>query len=348
MRVSYQQEHELITSVLHRCGAPIEHALVQATWLTEADLRGRSSHGIQRVPMLVSRIRAGLLDPTAQPAFDWRTPSVARVDGHDGFGPVIGQTVVDTAVARAPEAGVVVAAVSRSSHLGLLAPYVERIAAHGLIGLVMTTSEALVHAWGGSHPVVGTNPIAVGIPAGEQPFIFDMATGATSMGNVIAHARANRPLRRGWAVDADGTPTVDPDAALAGAISPFGDAKGYGLGLSIQLLVASLTATAMGTNVHGTLDCEHLSTKGDVIIALDPAAFGVPLDESAVAAYLTAVRKSAADPSIPVHIPGDRSREARQKGLSAGFEVDPDAWRDTTQLLDGGAESDNTHLRVAG
>src|SRR5262249_34134003 len=150
-------------------------------------------------------------------------------------------------------------AIRRSSHLGMLAPYVERIIAAGHIGLMLTTSEALVHPAGGRTALIGTNPIAIGIPAEPVPFVLDMSTASISAGEIMARAHTGTELPLGRAVDADGAPTTDPHRAREGSISPFGGGKGYGLALAFELLVAWATQTALGTDVRGTLDVDQLA-----------------------------------------------------------------------------------------
>ena len=245
-----------------------------------------SSHGIQRLPVIVGRIRSGLIVPDAAAVFEWRSPSAVSIDGRRGFGPVVGLAAVDALVDAARNSGVAVAAIDGANHLGLLAPYVEEVASNGLIGLAMTTSEALVHAWGGRERMVGTNPIALAIPAEPDPFVADMATGAVSMGRVIAHARGGLPLEEGWAIDGWGKATTDPHAAMRGAISPFGGPKGYALGLAIEALVGSLTGCALGTDVRGTLDTDQVANKGDLFAVFDPSRFGVSDFKDRISHYL--------------------------------------------------------------
>lgn len=334
MLVAYDDEIALIGEILQRHGASAEPAGVQARWLTEADLRGHPSHGLQRVPTIVGRMRAGLITADSTPEFLWRSQSALVVDGQRGFGPVVGLATVRELVRRVGATGVAIGAVHGANHLGLLGPYVEEIAAHGLIGLSMTTSEALVHAWGGHTRVLGTNPIAIAIPAEPEPFVLDMATGAVSMGRVLAHARNRVPLEEGWAVDGTGTPTLDPDLAVGGAISPFGGPKGYGLGLAVELMVAALTGTALGTAVHGTLDTERESTKGDLFMVVDPAGFGAHDIPARLSQYLEDVRRSGeSERGRRVAVPGDRSRTTRARRLSEGFAVDDSVWRDAQELL---------------
>jgi L-2-hydroxycarboxylate dehydrogenase (NAD+) len=326
--VRIDDERELILDILGALAAPRENAQIQARWLIEADLRGHLSHGLQRLPVIAERIVQGLTDPAARPHLDWVAPTSLVVDGRRGLGPCVGLAAVKLLVERAPEHGVAVAAVHNANHLGLLAPYVEECAERGLIGVALTTSEALVHPWGGRVAHVGTNPIAVAVPAEPQPFVFDMATGLVSMGKVLDYRNRGMPLEPGWALDADGNPTLDAAAAAdGGAIAPFGGAKGYGLGLAFELLVASLTGSALGRAVGGTLDATNVSNKGDVFLCLDPRVFGAGDFAERVSEYLQALRESPPQEGIDgVLVPGDRGRAERARRLSEGVVVADSVW----------------------
>jgi LDH2 family malate/lactate/ureidoglycolate dehydrogenase len=338
MIVSAAQEYELILSVLTARGARPDAAAVQARWLVEADLRGQGSHGLRRLPILAMRMERGLLLPNACPVPAWPAASVLTVDGQRGFGPVTGLCAVRHAAGRAREAGIVLAAVRGANHLGILAPYAEAVADQGMIGIALTTSEALVHPFGGRTAMVGTNPLAIAVPARPHPLVLDMATGEVSMGRILRHAELGEPIPEGWAVDGAGEPTTDAAAAAAGAISPFGGGKGSGLGLALEVLVAALTATALGRNVHGTLDAEEVCNKGDVFIVIDPAVLpgGAHLD--AVSAYLGEVRSTPPQAGSPgVRVPGDRARAERRRAQQDGVQIPGPVWRAASALGPGTA-----------
>jgi LDH2 family malate/lactate/ureidoglycolate dehydrogenase len=331
--VSASDERALILEILRGLGAPPESAATQARWLLEADLRGHPSHGLHRLSVIAERIARGLADPAATPVLEWLTPTCLVVDGHRGLGPCVGTEAVDALIERAPGAGVAVAAVHNANHLGLLAPYVERMVEHGLIGIALTTSEALVHPWGGRVAQLGTNPIAVGVPALPDPFLFDMATGVVSMGRVIDHRNRDAALEPGWAIDAAGDPTVDAAAAVGGAIAPFGGPKGYGLGLAFELLVAALTSSALGRAVGGTLDAATVCNKGDVFLCLDPRAFGADGFVARVTAYLDELRATPAQEGFDrVLVPGDRARVQRAQRLQEGIAVADGVWETMVAL----------------
>lgn len=322
MLIDAAAERRIATEHLLAEGVPEPAAELQSDWLVEADLRGHPSHGLQRLPVIVRRIRAGLVDPARTGDHAWRTATVLAVDGGRGLGPCVGMAAIRALCDRVGETGVAVAAIRRANHLGILSPYVEHAADRGLVGLALTTSEALVHPWGGRTALVGTNPIAVAVPADPEPFVLDMATGAVSMGRILNHVHRGAPLEAGWAVDERGEPTLDPAAAAGGAISPFGGAKGYALGLAFELIVATLTATALGREVTGTLDADTECTKGDVLIVLDPARFGAVGVGKAAGAYLAELRAAPPQPGHDgVAIPGDRARARRRRALGDGIEV---------------------------
>lgn len=322
---------QLAVTSLERRGAPYEMAQLQADLLIEAELRGLPSHGLQRLPRLLVRIDRKLADPRARGAKSWSGQGFLTMDGQRGLGPVVMMEAMRELEDAVATCGIAVAAIRNANHIGMLAYYAEAAATAGLIGIIISTSEALVHPHGGTQAMLGTNPIAVGIPAGKEPFILDLATSVVSMGKIHNHALRGAPIPAGWAVDAAGRPTTDPEAAKFGAIAPFGGAKGYGLGLAFELLVATLAGSNVAPEVRGTLDDRHPATKGDLLILIDPRAGAG--NAATLAAYLDQLRSSRpADPERPVAIPGDGSRARRAKALSSGIHV-PDALLDRLSAL---------------
>lgn len=309
---------------LEHHGVPPAQALEQAELLLEAELRGRPSHGVMRLPRLIERIRNGVTSPVSTGRHQWRGQALLDVDGQQGLGPVVAFSALRALCERARETGVAAAAIHNSNHIGMLALYAERIAAQGQVLLALSTSEALVHPWGGRRALIGTNPIAIGVPAEPHPFVLDMATSAVSMGQVHDYAERGQALQPGWALDAAGDPTLDAAAAKEGAIAPFGQAKGYALGLAFEVLVASLTASALGTAVQGTLDSTQICNKGDVFIVLEPAAGAMA---GQISAYLETLRQCPPlDPARPVAVPGDRAQRQRERSLEQGMTLPRTVW----------------------
>lgn len=329
MIVEADRLHRLVVDVLSVHGVPSLAASSQADVLLEGDLRGQHSHGLQRLPVLVERIRRGLIDPRAEAEVTWSSPTSAQVDGRRGLGPVVGFQVVDALLAK--DGPMVAAGVRGANHLGMLAPYLERIARAGAIGVVLTTSEALVHPWGGSRAMVGTNPIGIAVPTDSEPFVLDMSTGAISRGKVLNHAVSGAPLPERSAVDAKGDPTTDAALAVDGAVSPFGGPKGFALGLALELVVSAVTGTETGERVLGTLDVEHPSTKGDVFVVVRPADREFA---RRMAAYLQEVRSGPlARGAERIDVPGDRARRRRAERLAQGVSIEDATWHRAEELL---------------
>lgn len=331
MKLPPDRLRTLTVALLEKRGVPADSARLQADLLLEAELRGLPSHGLQRLPLLLSRLEKGLANPTTRGIGNWQRDAFLSVDGERGLGPVVVMNAMRIMQSTLKDRGLAVAAIRDANHIGMLAYYAEAAARDGLIGIFMSTSEALVHPFGGTQAMLGTNPLAIGIPADGNPFVLDLATSVVSMGKINNHAMRGLPIPRGWAVDRDGRPTTDPHAAKAGAIAPFGDAKGYGLGLAIELLIAALAGSDLAPDVHGTLDDIHPANKGDLLILIDPSVGAG--STAALAAYLDRLRLSRPlDPAQPVAIPGDGARARRAATAKNGIELPQPLFEHLTAL----------------
>ncbi len=340
--VTHAEAREVGIRALTFVGVPEGHAQAQVDLLLDAELCDRPSHGLLRLPRIVARIRNGVADPVTVGVSEWRSSSFLQVDGQAGLGPVVAGAALDAACKRARQTGIAVVAIANNNHLGMLSWYVERVALGGQAAIALSTSEALVHPWGGRKAMLGTNPIAIGVPADPHPLVLDMATSIVSMGKIHDHAHRGEPIPAGWALDEAGESTTDAVAAKAGAIAPFGGAKGYALGLALEVLVTCLTGAALGTEVAGTLDAEHPCNKGDVFIVIDPISSAL----AGISAYLDAIR--ACPPGVagrPVMVPGDGSRARRAERMATGIPVAEEVWKQIRVLAgDGNGQCRHSQL----
>lgn len=328
---SVTEIEQVARAALANAGVPSNHAQTQISLLLEADLRGVPSHGLLRLPRVIERLKAGVTSPTATGNGTWRGTAMLEVDGNQGLGPVVAMSALDQICVRAAETGIAAAAIRNCDHLGMLAWYAEQVASNGQVLIAFTVSEALVHPWGGQHAMLGTNPIAIGVPATPHPFVIDMATSLVSMGKIHDHANRGMPIPEEWALDAEGNPTTNAVAAKAGSIAPFGGAKGYALGVGFELMVSCLTGAAIGPEVVGTLDSEHPCNKGDLFIVLKPASGAGAIVER----FIEDLRHTQpTDPASPVRIPGDRGREMRAEKIAKGVRVEPAIWAKIKELAD--------------
>lgn len=313
---------------LDRAGIPKDHAVQQLDLLMEAELRGIPSHGLLRLDRITRRVANGVIDPNASGSHEWRKQAFLSVDGQKGLGPVVANAALDAVKSRARENGIAVAAIRNSNHIGMLGWYAERVASEGFTIIGLSTSEALVHPWGARRAMLGTNPIAIGIPAEGEPFMMDTATGVVSMGEIHDHAHRKAPIPEHWALDERGNRTTDAEAAKRGAIAPFGQAKGYALGLAFELLVSSLAGAAIGTDVRGTLDETEVCNKGDVFIVIDGPRYDIR-------DYLDEIRNmEPAAGFSQVLVPGERGRACRDQRLRDGVPVADEVW-ERLQVLAG-------------
>jgi L-2-hydroxycarboxylate dehydrogenase (NAD+) len=211
-------------------------------------------------------------------------------------------------------------------HIAMAGYYVELAAREGFIALLMTRGNAAMHPYGGLERQIGTNPLAVAVPSVAEPFLLDMATSGTTSGALREAVARGQQVPAGLAVDEDGVPTTDPAAALAGALSPFGGAKGYGLGLAVELLGGLLTGAGAGPspNPRGRL------AWGTFVVVIDPAAYtDVTAFKSAVSDYLASLRASRAAPGFrEVLIPGERAFRQRREQLAHGVRLTDSIWQE--------------------
>lgn len=326
MLVPLATARALGVAVLTGAGVSPRHAGQQADVLIDAEARQVPSHGLLRLPRLIRRIAGGVADPLACGRHDWLSPSYLAVDGEQGLGPPVALHALDAIIAAAERDGVAVAAIKNNNHLGMLGFYARTVARRGLACVAMTTSEALVHPWGGNRAMIGTNPLAIAVPADPQPLLLDMATSKISMGRVHDHARRDLPLEPGWALDAEGQPTTDASAAMHGSLAPFGGAKGYALGLALGALVSFVTGSLHDVDVHGTLDDVHPSGKGDLFLVLKGA-------QHPISGFLNQLRAApSADPSHPVAVPGDGGERRARAAAGNGLEIDDGLWAELLAL----------------
>ncbi len=300
--------------LLRRAGVPDDDALEVAAALVESDRRGVPSHGVLLLPMYLDRIRDGSVDPVARPEVVHDGLAVLTMDARNGLGQVSARIAMAEAVTRAATFGIGAVTVRRAFHFGGAYRWAEQAASAGLVGIAASNTRPLMPAPGGADAVVGNNPLAVAIPGdpGQAAFVLDMALSEAALGKIRLAAQAGREIPATWATDADGRPTTDPTAAIAGLLLPAAGPKGYGLALVLDVLTGALSGGSSGSAVKGLYadtavpnDCAHL------FLAIDPAAFGDPAGfRERVATLVAEVRASRLAPGVSrVVLPGQMEAE---------------------------------------
>lgn len=274
MKITIHQERSIIIEILTRMGVSLEDAEIVADVTVDADLKGFTSHGIGRFPQYVKGLKVGTINTEADIEIEKETLSTALLNGNHRFGQVVTYYAMEIAMEKARETGIGLVGVHDSNHFGVAGYYSDMAVMEDLIGLVIANTEPAVAPIGGKEPIIGTNPIAIGIPSNKNYVSVDMATSATARGKLLEAMRKGENIPENVALDEKGNPTIDPQAALKGSILPFGAHKGYALAFMIELLAGPLVRAAYGKAVTGTADSEEICTKGDLLIAIDPSKFG--------------------------------------------------------------------------
>lgn len=226
---------------LECAGARSGDAIVTADGLIAADLRGVHSHGALRVGIYVDRLRAGSINPAAELRILRDSGAVVVADAQAGPGIAMAIRAMDLAIARSRMHGIGTVSLRNANHCGMLAFFAMRALPAGAVGIAASNGDSLVAPWGARSKFLGTNPLAVAVPAKEEPpLVLDMATSVVAHGRIKGAADRGETIPPDWAVDAAGRPTTDPAQALAGALLPFGGFKGSGISILIDLLAGLL------------------------------------------------------------------------------------------------------------
>lgn len=304
-----------VARALEAAGTRPQAAASVARALVQAEVDGQPGHGISRVASYAAQVRAGKVDGQATPAVQRPAPGLLVVDAGAGFAFPAFDLAVEHLPALARAQGIAAAAITRSHHAGALGLVVERMAADGCVALMFANTPSAMAAWGGRRAVLGTNPIAFAWPrAGAPPLVVDLALSQVARGKVVAAARRGAPIPEGWAVDADGRPTTDAQAALKGTLLPAGGAKGAALALMVELLAVGLTGQRLAFEASSFLDAEGGSPGvGQLIVAIDGGSF---VDDAVPGERLEALAAAiAADAGA--RLPGSRRLARRAAGATS-------------------------------
>ena len=309
-------------------------ARTTADVLVDCDLRGIDTHGISLLALYTKWMEKGGFDFAAEPVVETDGPSHASLDAKGGLGFAVSVQAMDLAVEKAREMGVAVVTVRNSHHFGAAGYYARHGARQGMVTLVATSTKVVcVAPPGAAQPVLGTNPLAYGVPRGDsEPIVFDMATSTAAGNKVRLHHLQGKPIPEGWVVDAEGRPVTDAaqanDIVFAGAgggLTPLGATpvlgshKGYGLALLVHFLGGTLAGGTLAGSSGGTPKPAG-DNIGHFFLAIAPGVFR-PLED-----FLTDVDDVAdtmtgaapVDPERPVLLPGDIERRVHEERSRTG------------------------------
>lgn len=290
--------------------------LAVATAETEAD--GVASHGLAYIPIYCEHVQCGKVDGQARPVLSQPRAGVTAVDAKTGFAHPAIDMGFEALIAQARAQGIAALAVKNSYNCGVLGYHTKRLAEAGLMGIGFTNAPASIAPSGGSKPVVGTNPFSIAAPdaKGAPAVLIDQSASTIAKSEVMKHAREGRPIPVGWALDAEGNPTTDPEVGLKGSMAPSGGYKGVGVALMVEMMAAAMTGATLGINASpfsGTVGGPPRT--GQFFIAIDPET----TSEGDFAARMAALTE-AFHSQGGAHLPGDgrgaKRIDAAQNGVA--------------------------------
>jgi len=319
LRVSAESLRRFIAAAYRASGIPDADAQKAAELMAQSDIFGADGHGVFRLPQYIRRIKAGGLNTRPEITVIRRAKAAALVDGDNGLGSLVVSRAVEEAISLARDNGVGWVGVRRGNHAGAAAVYAAMPLQHDMIGLYFAVGNANhLPPWGGADMLLSTNPIAVAVPALEEPpLILDMATTVAAYGKVKVAAQQGKTMPEGWMIDRQGQPLTDPNRADDGFLLPIGGYKGAALALMFGLLAGTLNGAANGADVVDfNKDDVTPTNTGQAICVLDIKAFAEPTQfKRQVDAVIRQLHGSALLPGFDhIRLPGeDRAQRIAER-----------------------------------
>jgi L-2-hydroxycarboxylate dehydrogenase (NAD+) len=322
-RIKAPDLETFIARAFEAVDVPAADARSIAELMARADVNGSEGHGVFRLPQYIRRIKGGAVNVRPNIRIEREAAAMALVNGDNGMGHLVMKRATEIAIAKAKTAGVAWVGAQWSNHAGPASLYASMPMEHDMIGLYLAVGSANhLPPWGGLDMLLSTNPLAVGVPAGEEaPIVLDMATTVAAYGKVKTKAQRGETMPVGWMMDREGRPLTDPKRANEGFLLPIGDYKGYGLALIIGLLAGTLNRAAMGKEVVDfNADDTTPTNTGHAIVAISIEAFGgVDEFKRSVDVLARDLRASKRLPGVDrVWLPGEQSHAKRADRLLNG------------------------------
>ena len=324
VRIAVNDLEAFIARAFVKIGISAAEAAKIAELMTRADVNGADGHGVFRLPQYIRRIKGGAVKIKPDIRIEREAPGMALIDGDNGMGHLVMRVAAEKAIEKARTSGVAWVGVKWSNHAGPASLYASMPVEHDMIGVYLAVGNANhLAAWGGLDMLLSTNPIAVGVPAGEEPpIVLDMATTVAAYGKVKTAAQRGETMPEGWMIDRMGKALTDPKRANEGLLLPIGGYKGYGLALVFGLLAGTLNGAAMGRDVVDFNNDDTTPTNtGHAIVAINVATFRELKEfKASVDQLVRDIRNSKRLPGVEaIRLPGEQSHAKRAERLKHGI-----------------------------
>ena len=319
---------DFVAAIMRGAGCDAEEAATIARRLVDSNLVGHDSHGVLRVAKYLEWVRDGTLKPNASPSVTFENDSIAIIDGHRGFGQVIGEFAARIGIAKAATQGIAMIGLTNCGHLGRVGDWADMAAEAGQVSLhFLNTSGALrVAPYGGSDRRLSTNPISVGVPvAGRDPVVLDVTTSTVAEGKLMVAVNKGEQVPAGWIIDRNGVATTEPkDFYAGGALLTVGAHKGSGLSIVTDLL-AGAVSTGRSSDPDETVLRNNMLSIYIAPDVYDPDGY---VSREARRFVDFVMSSKPATPGEPVLAPGDVERRNRAARLASGVPLDDKSYAD--------------------
>jgi len=315
-RLTIEQATALATRALEANGAGRPAAESVARAVVAAHARGRTNVGFQHIPYYCEALKRGAVNGRDEPDVDRVRPGVLHVDARSGFTHYAFDRAFDAFAGMARGQGVAMLSIAHTFTCGELGYFPDRLARVGLIALAATNAgPAAVAPSGAGRAVFSTNPIAYAFPrGGKAPLLVDQSSSACTLVDVHAARNRGESIPADWALDPDGNPTEDPEAALAGSFKPFGGTKGSNIALLVELLAAGLSGGNWSMDAPSFAEGPDCPDVGQWFLAMDPGAAGDAATDR-IEAYLDGLE------ALGAHMPGRHRAAESERALDSGIEL---------------------------
>jgi len=325
-RLPWQALADVAAGLFRKRGLDPADARLVAEHLVRADARGLGSHGLLRLSFYLPKLDAGTMSPVTSLSAVGGVPGLPLLSANNGVGQVAAAQAMDRAMRAAHEHGVGALLVRHSNHFGVAQLFTLQAAETGLIGIVLTNASPAMAPTGGAERLLGTNPWSVAAPrAGGAPVVVDMANTVVARGKILSARQEGRAIPEGWATDAEGRPTTDPEAALAGMVLPMAGHKGYAVALAVELLTGLLGGAGWLDDVHYPGNPDRVGNVTHLFAAIDPDQVGGPGYADRVLDAATRIKAVRRAPGVEeVLLPGEAEARAERDARALGVPLAPE------------------------
>lgn len=325
MKINQKKLKEIVVEIMKDLGEDREKSKLAADILVKADMRGISTHGTYLLMPLKERIEAGILTIPTEVKVIKSEEATTTMDGGNGIGQIAAWEATKYSIKKAGKFGIGLTLLKNTNNVGFLGYYTNLIANEGLIGFAGCNAAPAMAPWGGTKQFFGTNPISISVPTGDdRPIIVDMSSSVVARGKIRRAKRNNEDIPQGWALDAEGEPTIDPEKALNGSVLPIAGPKGSGLAMIVDILAGMLSGSSYAPDVKTFHSLKGATGVGAFFMAIDIERFQSGKDfYPMLNTYISSIKNMKKAKSVSeIYLPGELEFINEDESNKKGVEID--------------------------